>query len=136
MIIVRFCIVVGGDGVLAQRVYVVWTHPIFHEAVRLLLSHPDVEWVGASSDYADAKDEILRLRPDTIVVESVGEGVPVEVMDLLEGSAWYGRIFGLSLADNELNVYHREHWTVGRSDDLLRLVLGDSSRVDRNSRVL
>jgi hypothetical protein len=32
------------------------------------------------------------------------------------------RVVRLSLADNELKIYHREQRTVGRAEDLLHLV--------------
>jgi hypothetical protein len=32
-----------------RRVFVIWANPIFRESVRLLLRHPDVEWVGELS---------------------------------------------------------------------------------------
>jgi DNA-binding NarL/FixJ family response regulator len=112
----------------ARRVFVVWTHPIFRESVRLLLRHPGIEWVGATSDYAAAKDEILSVRPDTVLVEGIAGSMPTEVMEILEASLWNVRVIGLSLADNELSVYHREHRTVARGEELLRLVLSDWSR--------
>lgn len=115
----------------ARRVFVIWTHPIFYESVRLLLNHPDVELVGATSDYVAAKDEILDLQPDTILIEEAGASVRAEVMGILETSPWSVRVIGLSLAYNELRVYHREQRTVAREEDLLRLVLGDSSRGER-----
>lgn len=115
----------------ARRVFVIWTHSIFYESVRLLLNHPEVELAGASSDYVAAKDEILSLQPDTILIEEVSNGARTEVMEILETSPWSVRIMGLSLADNKLSVYHREQRTVGQAGDLLRLVLSDASRGDR-----
>ncbi len=111
----------------ARRVFVIWTHPIFHESVRLLLNHPDVEWVGATSDYAAAKDEVLDLQPDTILVEEIAGNIPVEVLEIMEASSQNVRVIGLSLADNELSVYYHEQRTVGQAEDLLRLILDDSS---------
>ena len=60
-----------------RRVFVIWMNPLFHESVRLLLSHPDVEWVGATSDHAAAHEQIMKLRADTILIEEgEGGGVP------------------------------------------------------------
>jgi DNA-binding NarL/FixJ family response regulator len=108
---------------VVRRVFVIWTHPIFHESVRLLLNHPEVELVGATSDYLAAQDEILSLQPDTVLVEEVGESVRAEVMEILEASSWSVRVIGLSLADNSLRIYHREQRTVAQGEDLLQLVL-------------
>jgi DNA-binding NarL/FixJ family response regulator len=112
---------------VVRRVFVVWTHPIFHESVRLLLNHPDVELVGATSDYGAAQREILGLQPDTVLVEEPGGSLRAEVMGILEASPWSVRVIGLSLEDNSLSVYHREQRTVAQSDDLLQLVLSDPS---------
>lgn len=109
----------------ARRVFVIWTHPIFYESVRLLLNHPDIEFVGATSDYGAAKDEVLGLQPDTILIEQVSGGVRPEVIGILEDSPLSMRVIGLSLADNELSIYHREQRTIGHSEDLIRLIRGD-----------
>jgi hypothetical protein len=114
--------------VSARRVFVIWTYPIFHESVRLLLDHPDIEWVGATSDYATAKDEIFGLRPDTILIEEATSNVKAEIMRILESSPWSVRVIGLSLADNRLSIYHRQDWTVAHTDDLLHLILSESMK--------
>lgn len=115
-------------NVVVRRVFVVWTHPIFHESVRLLLNHPEVELVGATSDYVAAQHEILGLQPDTVLVEEPGGSLRAEVMGILEASPWTMRVIGLSLEDNSLSVYHREQRTVAQRDDLLQLVLSESPR--------
>ena len=106
----------------ARRVFVIWTHPLFHESISLLLKHPDVEWVGATSDHAAALEQITSLQPDTILIEEEHGDVAAEALKILEASAAAVRIIRLSLADNELSVYHREQRTVGQAEDLLRLI--------------
>ncbi|HET7088451.1 MAG TPA: hypothetical protein VFL17_07370 [Anaerolineae bacterium] len=93
--------------------------------MRLLLNRPDIEWTGATSDYAAAKDAILDLRPDTVLVEEVGGSVPPEVMEILETIPWNMRMISLGLADNKLSVYHRERRTIEQPEDLLRLIQGE-----------
>ena len=107
----------------ARRVFVIWTHPIFHESVRLLLDHPDVEWVGATSDHAAAETELLSLRPDTVLVEAFLEDILAEIVGILKACTWDVRVASLSLVDNQLIIFHREHREVGQADDLLRLIL-------------
>ena len=34
-----------------QRVFIIWSYPLFHESVRLFLEHPDIKLVGATSDF-------------------------------------------------------------------------------------
>lgn len=108
----------------SRSVYVIWTHPIFHESIRLILKHPDIIWVGAAPDSATAHEEILKLHPDTILFEKTKAGIPVEVMEILEAETWDVRIIGLSLDNNEMSLYHREHQTVVQAGDLLQFVLG------------
>ena len=55
-----------------RRVFVIWTNPLFFDFVRLLLRHPAIELVGATSDHATSQSEIDRLRPDAVIVEKTG----------------------------------------------------------------
>jgi DNA-binding NarL/FixJ family response regulator len=106
----------------ARQVFIIWTHPLCYESVRLLLNHPDVEIVGAAEDYLTAQNEIDQLRPDTIVVEETGSEANLEPLAILKSSHWVTRVIGFSLADNKLSVYRREQKTAARAEDLLRLV--------------
>jgi hypothetical protein len=110
-----------------QRVYVIWTHPLFRESARLLLNHPDVEWLGATSSFATAQDEIPSLLPDTILVEETSGDLSSEVLEILEHSPGNVRMISLSLTDNRLSIYNHEQREVGQSDDLLRSILRDPS---------
>ncbi len=105
-----------------RRVFVIWTHPLFHESVRLLLNHPEVEWVGSTSDYETALTKILDFQPDTILVEEVEETISERIIKLLEGSSWNLRVIGLSLDNNKMRVYHSEYRTVAQAEDLLHLI--------------
>lgn len=107
-----------------RRVYAIWINPIFHESVRLLLKHPDIIWLGATADIPTAHEEIMRLQPDTILFEKTRTGIPADVIEILEVKTWEMRIIGLSLDDNEINLYLREHQTVLDAGDLLQYVLG------------
>jgi DNA-binding NarL/FixJ family response regulator len=121
-----------------RRVYVIWTHRLFLEAVRRLLASPEVEWVGASADHQVAYQQILRLQPDTVLIEEpVDEDAPPtkrrpghqaadstsrEVLQILETTPPGIRVMRLSLAENELNVYQRETHTLGTAGELLQLI--------------
>jgi hypothetical protein len=107
-----------------RRVFVIWTNPLFHESVRLLLSHPDVIWVGATTDLTTAPEEIMRLHPDTLLFEKTSASIPADVMEILGVETWDIRIIELSLDNNELSLYHREHQEVVEAGDLLQFVLG------------
>lgn len=108
-----------------QRVFVVWKHPIFYEAVNLLLKHPQIEWAGATSDYATARDQIIKQPADVVLVELINDNLPVDFLSLLEFS-WCTRVIALGLADNKLTLYHRKQSIVGKADELLDLLLLDN----------
>lgn len=107
-----------------RRVFVFWTHPLFYEAVRLLLDDPSIDLVGAISDYVSAQQQIMKLQPDTIIVEESEGDRFGEILVFLKNSPAGARVIGLNLLDNQLFVYQRERKTVGQADDLLRLVQG------------
>ena len=107
-----------------RRVFVIWKNPLFHESARLLLKHPDIFLVGATADIMTAHEEIMRLHPDTILFEKTGAGIPANVMEIMEVEMWDMRIIGLSLDNNEMSLFHREHQTVVEAGDLLQFVLG------------
>ncbi|MBI3361644.1 MAG: response regulator transcription factor [Chloroflexi bacterium] len=108
------------------RAFVIWTHPLFHESVRRLLSHPDIEWAGATSDHAKAPDLIASLQPNTILFEEgESEDALAEMLKILEASSSDVRVIRLSLSDNQLTVYHREQRTVAQAEDLLHLIQSD-----------
>lgn len=126
---------------VARRVFVLWTHTLFRDSVRQLLSHPEVEWVGETQDYASAWDEIEELHPDTVLVEETDDHSSGETVEILKHSSWNVYVVGLNLSNNDLRVYHREQRTVKDSNDLLDLVLastgsgeveGGSVEVDRD----
>lgn len=107
-----------------QRVFVIWTHSLFYEAVRQLLRHPNIELVGATSDHASAPTEIGETRPDTVIIETL-EGNELSNTETMTNLREGRRVIRLSLSDNELSVYHRQNQTVGDPSDLLHLILNE-----------
>lgn len=115
-----------GDGgaMVNRRVYIVWLHALFHETVRLVLSHPGIEVVGASSEYPSAQDEISALQPDTVIVEQTEDDTAIspEARQILESSSWSPRVICMDMENNELWVYSRERLTIGQGKDFLDLI--------------
>jgi hypothetical protein len=87
------------------------------------LSHPDIIWVGSTSDFTTAHEDIMNLHPDTILFEKTRAHIPADVMEILEVEAWDLRVIGLSLESNEISLYHRERQMVVEAGDLLQFVL-------------
>jgi DNA-binding NarL/FixJ family response regulator len=107
-----------------HQVYVIWTHPLFHDSLRQLLDHPEINWVGAASDFTIAVEEISRLQPDTILIEELeGESTTYTFMKIVEKFDWKLRVVGVSLNDNQLSVYQHVQETVGQPEDLIRLII-------------
>lgn len=109
-----------------QRIYVIWTHPLFREATRLLLKHPEIEWLGATSNMTIAQDEIQSLLPDTILIEETSGDISYEIFEFLENYPGKVRIISLNLNDNKFDIYNHEKREADKSDDLLRSILHDS----------
>jgi AmiR/NasT family two-component response regulator len=105
-----------------RRVFVIWTNPLFHEFVRLLLVHPKVEMVGATSDYAIVQTNINTLCPDTVIVEVTDNNLDL-VMNIMKASRSNIRIIGLNLTNNALSVYQHQQQMVAKADDLLGVLL-------------
>jgi len=107
-----------------RQVYVIWAQPLFHDTLRKLLNHTDIDWVGAASDFAIAVEEISSLKPNTILVEErEGETISSTFMKILEKVHRDLRVVGVSFNDNLLNIYQHEHQTVGQPEDLIRMIL-------------
>jgi chemotaxis response regulator CheB len=108
------------------RVYILWSHQMFYEAVSALLNHPGVEIVGDAPDSPRALAGIEALQPDTIVVEEADDNLDEEpaALRILEACSWNPRVVRLSLSDNELRLYQREQWTVEQARDLYLFIQG------------
>lgn len=106
-----------------HRIFVIWNHPLFYEAIRLSLRDAQIECVGSYQSIEDASKHIAELRPDTILIEELEEGdTSSGVIELLEASANGVRIFRLNMNDNELKIYRREQKFVLHANDLAQLI--------------
>ncbi len=110
-----------------KSVFTIWTHPLFLTSIRMLLNHPEIDWLGSTSDYINALDMISNLKPEIIIVEEEQEGkTSIKLMKNMESHHLDFFIIGLNLNDNKLNVYHHQKQKVVKADDLIRLILGNS----------
>lgn len=109
---------------MSRRVFVLWCNRLFYESIEVLLSHPQIEIVGAASEPTFASEHIAALKPDTVIVEECWSSSDTgsEVLRIMEDSAWDPRIIRLGLHNNELRMYHREHRTLEQATDLLELI--------------
>jgi AmiR/NasT family two-component response regulator len=117
-----------------QRVFVIWTNPLFYESIRLLLSN-EVDLVGSTDDHALGEREIAKLKPEVVIIETPEglEDLEAETISILEKGA---RVIHLSLKDNELNLFSRQHKTMDEPNDLLQMILkGGDRNQDSNGNV-
>ena len=108
---------------MRRRLLTIWTNPLFRESMRLILDHPDVEWVGSSADYGAARELARELQPDIIVVEEIDGSMPACVLEVLEEQELQVRLVGVNLVDNRTHIYRCEELLVATTDELVRLVL-------------
>ncbi len=108
-----------------RRVFVVWRHPLFYGAVRLLLNHPKIALVGATSDCSSGKEQISVLEPDVVIVEKVAQGdqCVLDPAALMHGNS---KVIYVGMSSNELTVLRRQMHVVGTAEDLLGVVLANN----------
>jgi AmiR/NasT family two-component response regulator len=104
-----------------KRVFVIWTHPLFYESIRLLLDN-EVDLVGSTSNHAEGNRDISELKPDVVIIETPEglEDLGSETIAILQKGP---KVIHLSLEDNELNVYLRQHKTMEEPSDLMHMIL-------------
>lgn len=104
-----------------KRVFVMWTHPLFYESIRLLLNQ-EVDLVGSTDDRAKGYLGIANLKPEVVIIETPA-GQPdlgMETISILQKGP---RVIHLSLEDNELSLYQRLHKTMHEPSDLMQVIL-------------
>lgn len=107
------------------RVFIIWTHPLFDEAVRRLIEGWGVSVVGSTSDRILAREQIEALDPSVVILEDAddrSEDEERKTMAILNASP---HVIRLNLNDNELRIYRRERRIVGKIEDLEKLLLED-----------
>jgi AmiR/NasT family two-component response regulator len=113
-------------GMIMVRVYAFWRNPIFHDSVRMLLKHPQVEWVGDSSDPTAFNDEVIQLQPDIVLIEQTEEKEYTEILELLRANSICMKIIAINLEDNQLQILKSDKKTIVQAEDFLDLVLSNS----------
>lgn len=103
-------------------VFIIWNNPLFHEAIRLLLRHPNIKIIGATTNHDDAQTQIAKLHPDIVILEtsSEGEGLNGETFSILRTGP---KVIRMGLADNALSLYQRREKIIDHPDELLTFIL-------------
>lgn len=108
-----------------RKVFIFWVTPLFYESMCWLLKHPDIKLVGATSNYYVDYADIVKTKPNTILIEDTGKHLIEMVMQYLDAVPGAIKIVLLGLADNKLIVYHHEQRSMVQTEDLLQLILRD-----------
>lgn len=108
-----------------RQVFIFWDTPLFYESICSLLKRPDIKLVGTTSNYAAVATDIVKKKPDTILIEDTGEHDSEMIMRYLDVLPWAIKIILLGLTDKRLVVYHREQRTLVQAEDLLQLILSE-----------
>lgn len=108
-----------------QNVFIFWVSPLFYEAVAGFLKHPKINLVGSTSNYAALSSDIVRTKPNIILIENTDKPHSEMIREYLDSIPWTFKIILLGFNDNNINVYHHEHRSMVSMDDLLQLILDE-----------
>ena len=103
------------------RVYILSDKDLFGQGVmRLLKSESEIEIVGKGAEADQAIEDIERLRPDTVIVESnnLAQDSISTVARILRTNATL-KVVCLNLKDNKLHVFHGEQREARCVEDLV-----------------
>ena len=106
-----------------KRIFVIWFHPLFHDSVRMLLVHPNIEWIGEATDIVVAEEKILQNCPDTVIFEEIDNSIPDRIVAIPEKCPSVEKVIGFNLNNNELRIYHHEQKVVAHVNDLIQSII-------------
>ncbi len=108
---------------MSRRAFIIYRHPLFGDAVRLLLAHGGVDVLGMESDLDLARQKIDTLQPDVVLMELDGDVAPSWVpTDLTSSDAQQRMTIGMNLLDNHTLIWHRQEKTLLHGSDLVEMI--------------
>lgn len=104
-----------------RRTLVFCRHLLFAQGLRTLLDDREgIKVVGIETDEPRAMESIKALKPDIVIVERGEDGVPIDnLLSFLVRESPESRLIGLSLGQNEIDVYYGHHTVVRSAEDLI-----------------
>lgn len=108
---------------MSRRAFIIYRHPLFGDAVRLLLAHGGVDVLGMESDLDLARQKIDALQPDVVLME-LGDDVVQSwtPTDLTSSGAQQRMTIGVNLLDNQALIWHRQEKTLLQGSDLVEVI--------------
>ena len=113
-----------------KKVFVIWSHLMFLEALKAILQHPELVWAGASHEDMELSPQLAAARPDIVLIEGDQPDNADRAAQILKNSRSPLRIIGLNMQDNEMTIYEVEQGTIHQTDDLIRLILRGATQDD------
>lgn len=107
-----------------RRIIVVCKHGLFAQGLSTLLhGREGIEVVGIETDEHRALESIRKMKPGIVVVERGEECIPIDnLLSLVVRESPGSTIVGLSLGENEIDVYYGHQRQVRRAEDLLEVI--------------
>jgi DNA-binding NarL/FixJ family response regulator len=106
------------------RVFILYNHHLFARGVESLLSKErEVEVVGMERDQRQTLEKIRLLDPDVILVDSSThpEASSITIPEIFQ-KAPNARVISLSLRENGIDIYDKQHVVASGPQDLLRVI--------------
>ncbi len=107
------------------RIYLICVNRLVCEGVRMVLRRKGFNLVGLETDPQAALVQIRELDPDVVVVENKGDSTDAKLMTKLVALAYEKgnlRIIHISLANENLHIYHREQRRMLTTQDLITAI--------------
>lgn len=108
------------------RIFVIWMTPLFLDSLKLLLHHPQLEWVGSAEKSSYSHIVITQFNPDVILIEGSEEEVTRHAVQIMQYQQGNIRIVGLNMLDNQAKLFEVERGSILHKNDLLKIILKES----------
>ncbi|NIN95376.1 MAG: hypothetical protein GTO49_10435 [Anaerolineae bacterium] len=106
-----------------RRIFVLCKNLLFCRALETLIAAEEIEVVGIETDGSRAMENIKLLKPEIVVVETGGEDILLDnFLPYLLRESPGSKVVGLSLAQNEIDVYYGHQRLVRKAEDLVKVI--------------
>lgn len=115
-----------------NRIFIISGHLLFSYGLEsLLCEETNLEIIGQEKDMEQAIDQIKRLQPDVVVLDS--DNALSQITPILHASPGV-KVISLSLQNNDLYVYQAKQWVARETEDLLEAIKADLHNIKPPAR--
>ncbi len=120
-----------GSAPTTCKVYIVFHHALFAQAIRSLLrGRRAMRVIGMESETTKALEAVRSLQPDVIIVEESDVSIQSPSLQAILQRHPAGRVVALDLDHNFATLYDRHRVVTTQPADLVRAILGFPGRRD------